>query len=263
MVTIQKERCSGCGQCADDCVANNISLKSGKATVNGACMRCGHCVAICPQNAVRIDEYPMEEVLPYEEKSFSLSPENFLNAIKFRRSIRKFKELPIEKEKLTRVLEAGRYTETAVNYQDVRFILVQERLNEAKPLIWEGWRKFADAMREKEPARAALFMKYYDTFQANPKNDRLFFNAPALLVLAADVPLDGGLAAANIEMMAVAEGLGVLLDGYIVYAINHNPAAKEWLGIGTKQIAAAMLLGYPAVSYRRTAPRRSADIVWR
>lgn len=262
MVTIEKERCTGCGLCVTDCIAQNIVVEESKAVVHGACLLCGHCVAICPQAAVAIEEYPMKEVLPYEKDKFSIAPEHFLNAVKFRRSIRNFKAKPVEREKLARILEVGRFTETAVNYQDVRFILVQDRLPEAKKLIWEGWSKFSEALRKKDPARAALFMKYEEMHRADAANDRLFFNAPALLVIASDVPLDGGLAAANIETMAVAEGLGILFDGYIVYAIQHSPSALKWLGVGDKQVVAAMLIGYPNVKYQRTAPRRMADIVW-
>ena len=40
-----------------------------------------------------------------------------LEAIKTRRSTRKFKPYPIEQEKLDRILEAGRVVPTACNYQ--------------------------------------------------------------------------------------------------------------------------------------------------
>lgn len=262
MIVIQKETCTGCGLCVEDCVVKNLRLKEGKAEVAGSCMQCGHCTAICPVNAVSIPEYEMDEVEEFQEESFTLLPENFLNAVKFRRSIRDFKEMPVEQKKLERIMKAGQYTESAVNYQDLRFILVQERLAEAKKLIWEGWLHYAEQVRKTAPKRAETMEAQYRAYQSNPRCDRLFFNAPVLAVVAADIPLDGGLASANMEMMAVAEGLGVMFDGYVLNAIEHSPKAAEWLGIGNKKIASCMLIGYPNVTYRRTAPRRKADVIW-
>lgn len=262
MVTIDKEKCVGCGRCVADCIVGNISMQDNKADVAKTCFLCGHCVAICPREAVRIDEYDMADVSEYKADSFMLSATNFLNAVKFRRSVRAFKEEKIPTDKLQRVLQAGRYTPTAVNYQDVRFIVVQEQLEKVKELVWQGWYDFTQELKKTDPARAKLFMRYYKAYQDDPAKDRLFFNAPALLVLAADVPLNAGLAAANVEMMAVAEGLGVMFDGYVVYAINHNQTVRELLQIGEKTVVAAMLMGYPAVNYKRTAPRRAVDAVW-
>lgn len=263
MVEINRATCTGCGLCAADCITQNIIISDGTATAKHDCFLCGHCVAICPRNAVTISDYPMNEVIEYNKATFELAPVNFLNAIKFRRSVRDFTPQAIEQTKLERILEAGRYTETAVNYQDVRFTCVHSNLPKAKELIWQGWKNYIASLKESAPDRAILAQKYYDAYQTEPRQDRLFFNAPALMVISANIPLDGGLAAANMEMMAVAEGLGVLFDGYIVFAINHNPLAKEWLGIDDKQVVAAMLLGYPQITYQRTAPRRPADIIWR
>ena len=47
---------------------------------------------------------------------------------------------------------------------------------------------------------------FYLKHQKNPKDDTFFFNTTSFLVIASKNPLDGGLAAANIENMAVAEG---------------------------------------------------------
>lgn len=52
---------------------------------------------------------------------------NVFDAIKSRRSIRSFKEEPIEEEKLLRVLEAGRLAPSAKNLQEWRYILVKDK----------------------------------------------------------------------------------------------------------------------------------------
>ena len=59
-----------------------------------------------------------------------------MGAIRARRSIRSYQDRPIEEEKLTRVLGAGRLASSARNLQDWMFIVVmdkdkRQRLSEA------------------------------------------------------------------------------------------------------------------------------------
>ena len=120
-----------------------------------------------------------------------------------------------------------------------------------------------EELKKSAPDYARAFEFFYLKWKKNPKDDTFFFNTPAFLVIASDNPLDGGLAAANIENMAVAEGLGALYSGYMMRVIGCSQALREWLGIGEKRVSCCMLLGYPAVSYKRTAPRKKADIIWK
>jgi len=55
----------------------------------------------------------------------------------------------------------------------------------------------------------------------------------------------------------------VLYSGFISAALRSNPEAQALLGIGDKPIVICLVLGYPKVTYQRTAPRKSADIVWK
>ncbi|MBR2850791.1 MAG: 4Fe-4S binding protein [Anaerotignum sp.] len=114
MVSIDKNKCIGCGMCVKDCFYSVISIQDGKAQVSGSCFECGHCVAVCPVNAVSIPELPMEEVYEYDENC-KMDPENLLRFMQFRRSVRQFKPDAIPKETLKMILEAGRYTPTAGN----------------------------------------------------------------------------------------------------------------------------------------------------
>ena len=263
MVIIDKEKCTGCVRCVSDCSKLKITLEKGKAAVNEECFQCGHCVAICPEGAVSIPEYDMEDVEEYDKETFTVRPENFLHAVKFRRSIRNFKEKPIEREKLERILDAGRYTPTAKNLQECRFILIQERLEEFKELVWKEMPNVIENMKKDNPAYARAFELFYLKHEKNPQEDTFFFNTTSFLVIASENPLDGGLAAANIENMAVAEGAGALYSGYMMRVIQSGPALKEWLGITDIPVSCCMLLGYPAVTYKRTAPRKKRNVEWK
>ena len=72
---------------------------------------------------------------------------------------------------------------------------------------------------------------------------------------------DAGLAAQNMELVAASLGLGALFNGYLCRAAEELPAVKAFLEAEDKPLQICMLLGHPAVSYRRTAPRRAGDFV--
>lgn len=46
MISIDNEKCIGCGACSRDCWSQSIDLKNNKAVFNGLdCISCGHCFA--------------------------------------------------------------------------------------------------------------------------------------------------------------------------------------------------------------------------
>ena len=261
MVIIDKEKCTGCGRCVSDCSKLKITLEKGKAAVKEECFQCGHCVAICPEGAVSIPEYDMEDVEEYDRESFCLSPENVLHSIKFRRSIRKYKSQTVKQEDLELLVQAGRYTATAINLQSSGFVFVQEELPELKRRVWD----YIDRI-EKSGAGEEKYQSYLSFNQrrkANPNDDYLFRNAPVVLFITSDRILDAGMAAQNIENMAVSMGLGALYNGYLAGIAEENKELKKWLGIEERAIKACMLIGYPSRQYVRTAPRKKAHVIWR
>ena len=78
MVNIDNEKCIGCGLCVSDCVADNIVIENGKATLINSCLQCGHCVSICPMNAVTIPDYDMNDVEDFDEKRFGFEEVTYL-----------------------------------------------------------------------------------------------------------------------------------------------------------------------------------------
>ena len=203
------------------------------------------------------------DVEEFDKETFCLEPEKVLHSIKFRRSIRKYKPDKVKKESLEMLLQAGRYTATAKNNQDCCFVFVQNELEQLKTMVWD----FIDNMEKQEGRHIARELLPYVSFnrrrKADAEDDYLFRNAPVVLYITSDWPLDAGLAAQTIETMAVSMGMGALYNGYLARITDANPEAKKWLGIEGKTIKACMLLGYPDRTYRRTAPRKSANVIWK
>lgn len=260
MVLIDQEKCVGCGKCIQDCVGNALKLENKKAVVKRDCILCGHCAAICPMEAVEITDCAPDQMIPYEAEKFVLDPEVFLNAVKFRRSIRNYKEKTIEREKLMKILAVASHTATAKNNRNMKFVIVQDKLEELKQMVFEGIREELELHKkeEKTPMMALLY-SFYKGRTKEPKDEFLFRNAPAVLYILGERLDDAGLAAQNIEMMAQALGLGVLYNGYLKAATMLSENARKFLDKEGRTVAICMLIGYPAVTYRRTAPRKEPD----
>ncbi|MCD7947657.1 MAG: nitroreductase family protein [Oscillospiraceae bacterium] len=253
MVQIQEAACTGCGTCVRDCPGMCLSLAEGKARYQGPCITCGHCVAICPTGAVAIPEYEMDDIQPVNPPLIPFP--TLLNFMKSRRSIRHYQDQKIEQEKLNNLIQAGRYAPTAMNLQACRFIVVQEKLPELKRIAWNFIEEFTASGQAGSEAFAGLL-----NLRQEQEIDYLFRNAPAVLYIAAERVWDAGLAAQNIELAAVSQGLGVLHNGYLCRASANSAEAKELLQPNGKPLAICMLLGYPDVRYIRTAPRKKADV---
>lgn len=66
---------------------------------------------------------------------------DFLQLAKSRFSLRKFKDTPVEQEKLLKILEAGRLAPSAVNFQPWHFIVINDKkaLGDLYPVYQREW----------------------------------------------------------------------------------------------------------------------------
>lgn len=263
VVTVDPRACIGCGQCVEDCFPGVLRLNdNGVAECVRPCLECGHCVAVCPSNAVSFDGYDMAEVKPCAVGESSLEPDRLLAAVKSRRSIRRYLERPLPADVIADLVEAVRYTPTAANRQGTRTIVVQERLAEFRALLWEELPGVVKRLEAEFPAYAATFAGFLRR-REETGSDLLLFDAPAFVVISTSNMWDAGLAAANLELVAFAHGAGVLHSGYLKRIVSDSKRLQEWLGVDERGVGCALLAGYPAVTYARTAPRKPADVVMR
>ncbi|MEN8078397.1 nitroreductase family protein [Clostridioides difficile] len=272
MFKVNREKCIACKQCIKDCPTRVISLKDGKADINNeGCIKCAHCVAICPVDAVSTDDYNMEEVKPYNKETFSVDAENLLNFIKFRRSVRRFKNKPVERKKIEKIIEAGRFTQTSTNSQDVSYTVVTENLGELRELIYKALKKKGEYILDNLTPETEHLKRYanmwlysYSQYKEDPlNNDRIFFNAPLAIFVTSPSQINGGLASSNMELMTDALGLGTFFSGFSLVAAQDSKEILDLLGITDgKQIISCLVIGYPDVKYQRTVPRKQANIKW-
>ncbi len=262
MICIDREQCIGCGLCAGDCLGWAISMEGGKAEVVKDCFHCGHCVAICPTGAVRIEgaDYDMRDVEPLEE-GFGIAPEQMLHAIKARRSIRQFTAARPTRAELETVLEAGRFSPTASNAQNVSYMVFTEKTEELRALAMEELRR----LRYDEAAFYRVFPPPMSLSRVRfDDDDFLFKGAPALILTLSPHAVNAAIASCNMEMQAVSMGLGALYVGFFTRLAACSERLRAYLGLRPEdQVVTCLCLGTPAVSYQRTVPRKKAKVAWR
>lgn len=260
VIQIDQEKCIGCGMCAKDCPYHAIRIKGEKAEMfMEGCMECGHCVAVCPKEAVSMNGYDMNEVLEYDPETFTIPAEQFLNSVKFRRSVRKFKKQPVEHEKIEQIIEAGRFTPTGTNRQKTRYIVIE---NPEKGIERDAVRLFSKVKKAADSIGRIVKLPI-DTKAFKITKDFFFHGAPVVILVVSEDEVDGALASTNMGTMAEAQGLGIFYVGFFVVAAKMSKKIRRKLKIGKKEkVVTAIAMGYPAVKYRRTVPRKKANIEW-
>ena len=251
-INIDSALCIGCRACVRDCPAANINIAGGRAHALGNnCIMCGHCIAVCPAGAVSISGFADQ---PADVKPDArLDADRVLDVIRFRRAVRQFKPDAVPDGVLDKIIEAGRLTHTGGNRQDVGFVVLRDRKSEAEALACEVFRSGK---------------KFIDPFSSLARrltvgDDFFFFQAPAVIVVTADSAVNGALAAASMELVAEAQGLGVLYSGFFAIAAKHSARLRKLLGVSyPRKVVTALVLGYPAVRYLRSAPREPARVTW-
>ena len=249
-IKIDSSLCIGCGKCVNDCVAFALYLENGKANVREGCIECGHCFAICPVGAVDMPAYDKSDcgdVTPMTEIDSNV----LLQAMKSRRTIRQYKDIPVEPEKLEMILQAGKYAPTGANSQNVAFTI----LDESKAEIEKECVKFFRA-------GVSVGSKFVSFLKNTDINDTFFFKgAPLVIVVSGHDSVNASLASAYMEIMANSLGLGVLYSGFFCSCAKLSPKIKSKLNLPKgHKVVTCMIIGYPDVEYKRVAPRKPHKI---
>ncbi|MBR3125513.1 MAG: nitroreductase family protein [Mogibacterium sp.] len=245
-IVVNEEKCIGCELCVKDCPSSYLYIENGKAHTNtGGCLECGHCYAICPQAAITMTNYdcPEEAAVPMTE----LPSDTLLAAMKSRRTVRQFTDQAVEQEKIDKILEAGRYSPTGGNSQNVSFTILGSRQAEAEAICVELFRKGTSL-----PRRSKAFAGRFNI------TDNFFFKgAPLVILVSSRSSVDAGLASSYMEIMAESLGLGVLYSGFFVMCTRLSRKLRKLIGLPRgHKVVTCMVIGYPAVKYRRIVPRK-------
>jgi ferredoxin len=127
-VTIDQEKCNGCGMCAKRC-PRCYTNTNGRITAQAdeeCCNLCGHCVALCTTSAITHSRMDMNNFPPLGQP-VPLSADEFLRMVRQRRSYRTFRDKAIPREDIEKLVEMSRYCPTGSNMQSVQIKIVTNR----------------------------------------------------------------------------------------------------------------------------------------
>ncbi len=125
LLTIDQDRCRQDGICSDVCPLQIIApgaVDDYPELVPGGediCIRCGHCVAVCPHGAIQHGEMPIGDFHEIERAGMPAA-DQVIHFIRSRRSIRNYKPEPLARETLKAMIDLARHAPSGHNGQPVR-----------------------------------------------------------------------------------------------------------------------------------------------
>jgi nitroreductase len=196
---------------------------------------------------------------------------SIIKLIKERRSIRNFENKEIEKELLKEIIQAGKYAPSALNKQPWKFIIITNK-NTINDLSLQIKKELKNTLKKRFIKKISLkelkdeeLIKHLYLF-AFSKEDIIFFNAPALVIIVTEDKLfyDESCAccAENIMLAAHSVGIGSCWIGFASILGIRKDIMKK-IGVPEKHhISAAIVLGYPKDKAERASIRKiGSDII--
>ncbi len=227
------------------------------------CVGCGHCMAVCPSDALALEGTPRTELAPIRPE-LKVAPEAVEQLLRARRSVRRYRKEPVPRELLERLIDTARMAPSGLNRQPIAWTIVSgpERLRRLSQLIID----WMDHTIKNDPG-TAQFLDLATIVRDWPKRDPLR-GAPHLVIARGNKqdPLTAGsgpLSMTYLELAAAAHGLGTCWAGYFQMAAHGFAPLLSAVELPeSEMVAGAMMVGYPAIECRAIPARRKATILW-
>ncbi len=272
LLQVNKNKCDQEGICVAACPLRLIEIAEDgyPAPVLGAeetCIRCGHCVAVCPKGALSHRDLDLKQFETFDD-SLKIGPNQCEQFIKGRRSVRAFRDGLISREKLSRLIETACYAPTARNGRDVYWMAICEKniIKDLSSMVIDYYRMLIenDTPGSNLNPHLGKLIEEWET-----GIDVILHNAPALIITHGEkdnhlASLDCIIAMSNFELAAYGMGLGCCWAGFFMAAAGNHPPVIEALSLPEgHKCYGAMMAGYPRFKYHRIPPRRPPVITWK
>lgn len=268
---VNQQTCRQDGICAAVCPFGLIDLQKGgypkpTAEAEEECIRCGHCVTVCPTGSLTHREMPVEQCPPIQ-KALQVTAEQCEHFLRSRRSIRVYENKPVPREVLTRLVETARYAPTGHNTQCVEWLVLANR-DELRHLetIAVDWMRWVISNQPE----LALFLGMERMLKRQESGKNVFLrDAPVVIVAHAGknnrtASMACPIALTYLELAANSMGLGCCWAGLFNAVATTFPPMIEALSLPKgHQAFGSMMVGYPKFSYHRMPLRKPPGITWR
>ncbi len=268
---VDPKKCIKDSLCVIDCPMQIITINKEtgipepSAHAEKICIDCGHCVAICPTGA-----FSLKTLSPIDcektAKNWNPGKEVIGNYLKARRTIRKFKEDPVEEAKIEELIKVASYAPTGHNSRTAEWMVINGR---------DRIRDFAEEvvmwMKDMETSSPdiAKMMHFNMMTKAWEYNiDVVTHSCPTVIIshglkLNPITPQSCIIAMSHLEIAAPSFGLGCCWGGFFTWCATSWKPMREKLKLPENHnIYGTMLMGYPKYRYARL-PKREAKIIWK
>jgi len=229
------------------------------------CINCGHCFAFCPKGSIKLSTMEVKDSLRLDYAKLP-NPEQLELLLKGRRSIRRYKDEPVSKETIEKLLDIARYAPSGINRQPVSWIVImgKDKVHALGALIVEWIEELLAAKNQ-----MAISFRFERLLKAwKNKEDLICRDAPCLVIAYGikDDALAGQsciIAGTYLELAAFGLGLGACWAGYVNMAIGMSEKVRKFTGLSSHAAAGAvMMIGNPKYRYSRIPARNPAKITW-
>jgi len=273
---INKEKCTNCLLCVQECVAGAIKEETMEVTSH-RCILCSHCAAICPEEAIAINGAPGESLTPLSE---TIS-DDLDSLIKRRRSIRNYREKSVSKVEINRILDSVVHAPTGTNSRKVSITVLdsREKIDQLADIIMAHFDKLTKILLNSFTLPILIILlgrkktkklfSYKKLIKKYGKGKNILtHNAPLLMIFHVDRKSstpgqDGIIWATTAVYLAESLGIGTCFNGFLVIGLNSCKKAREFLGIpkGNK-ICETFTAGYSKYTYKRAAVREDLKVTF-
>jgi NAD-dependent dihydropyrimidine dehydrogenase PreA subunit/nitroreductase len=272
VVTIDEEKCTGCGSCVEICHEGCMALDGGTVTIDHAlCSTCTQCIAVCPEKALSWDGVP---AVPYDMSRLP-APEQLEELFRERRTMRFFAPARIDRALLQEIAAMGIYAPTN-NYALQAIIVDDEETVALLDSICTDTAAKIYRLIYKPKIVFGLLSRLTSSLKATDKvkfehviaRGYTLHKPPAIVFVVGEKWVAHSEASAqyylyNMMLFAQAKGLGCCLWGGGKLLLDRSKAARQRLGMRRgEHILGIVLLGYPGVQFANKVEGKSLPIRW-
>jgi ferredoxin len=284
---VDLDSCKGDGICADVCPENVLEIVDGKAATAESradtCIFCGQCVAVCPNEALQMPKLPAEDFEELARLPFGYG--EFLDFLRLRRSVRVFKDQPVEQDLTQKILAAAATAPMGMPPHSTEVVVIDRR-EELDLLLKELVKDYAFMVRSfsnplgramirlASGAEDYLVLKDYIVELARYANDayhrdgtdRYMYKAPMLMLFhgnrrAMSYEENAHLVCHHAMLAAVSLGLGSTIIGLIPPIVDRSKVLRKRYGIPKEnKVMTSLILGHPKFRYKKGIRRDLAGV---
>jgi len=290
IITVNDEKCTGCGKCVSVCSDLDLELYEGKSRPTGhgvfGCIACGQCMAVCPEGAIEVNGRFLSpaDMFPLPSRESAASYASLMNLLNRRRSIRRFRSTPVDSSLVDQVLAAAQTAPMGLPPSDINVMVLDSKekvrafaedfCRYLEKIRWISSSWFLTLMRPfwgKETDdlfrnfMKPLINKYISSMKEG--DNMVNYDAPVAMYFYGSPYCDPGdsIIAATYAMIAAESlGLGTCMLGAVHPFIQSGKAARKFRekhGIRFKSREGLFLImGYPKAEFLKGIRRGFASV---